>query len=92
MAARVRAWDRAVRHTGHLLMTVHPVGTPDSELPSEGHLGREGHRLVFHWPGPKDAPAARPTSWRRPEAGVDRLAQRSPLAVSHRSVAVKLLP
>ncbi|MFE0704900.1 methyltransferase, FxLD system [Streptomyces sp. NPDC058872] len=55
LAATVRAWDRHVRaddndkHADPLL-TVHPAGTPDDQLPAGHVLDKEHCRLVFQWP------------------------------------------
>ncbi|RPK42941.1 methyltransferase, FxLD system [Streptomyces sp. NBC_01696] len=56
LAACVRDWDRLVRDRGYPPMTVHPVRTPDGELPPGHVLDKPSARLVFRWPG-RDAPA-----------------------------------
>jgi protein-L-isoaspartate(D-aspartate) O-methyltransferase len=50
VAARVRDWNRTVRHTGYPRLTVHPAGTPDHVLPAGHGLDKRASRLVFHWP------------------------------------------
>ncbi|WP_055527449.1 methyltransferase, FxLD system [Streptomyces graminilatus] len=50
VSARVRDWDRAVRHTGYPRLTVHPANAPDRDLPAGHVLDKLTSRLVFHWP------------------------------------------
>lgn len=54
----VRVWDREVRESGYPQMTVHPLGTPDEQLPPGDVLDKPSARLVFQWPGrtPAGAP------------------------------------
>ncbi|MGH3871110.1 MAG: methyltransferase, FxLD system [Pseudonocardiaceae bacterium] len=51
---QIRIWDRDHRHGPGPRLTVHPVGTPDAELPSGLIVGRRHTRMVISWPDPTD--------------------------------------
>ncbi len=56
LAATVRAWDRHARaedNRQHVdpILTVHPAGTPDEQVPPGDNLDKEHGRLVIRWPG-----------------------------------------
>jgi protein-L-isoaspartate(D-aspartate) O-methyltransferase len=50
-AACVQSWNQDVRENGYPPLTVHPAGTPDSQLPPGDVLDKSASRLVFQWPG-----------------------------------------
>ncbi|MFF2144634.1 methyltransferase, FxLD system [Kitasatospora sp. NPDC058190] len=52
LADAVRLWDRHVRGHGYPQLTVHPVTTPDCDLPAGHVLEKRFSRLVFPWRGP----------------------------------------
>lgn len=56
LAATVLSWDRHVRaeyNRQHVdpILTVHPAGTPDDQVPPVDTLDKEHCRLVIRWPG-----------------------------------------
>ncbi|MFD7486982.1 hypothetical protein [Streptomyces mirabilis] len=51
LAATARTWDRNVRDGAKPVLTVHPAGTPDRQLPAGDVLDKPLSRLVFQWPG-----------------------------------------
>ncbi|MGH3694579.1 MAG: methyltransferase, FxLD system [Pseudonocardiaceae bacterium] len=51
---QIRIWDRDHRHGPGPRLTVHPVGTPDAELPSGLVVDRRHTRMVISWPDPTD--------------------------------------
>ncbi|MDR3033120.1 MAG: methyltransferase, FxLD system [Kitasatospora sp.] len=72
LVATVLAWDRHIRAEANdehadPLLTAHPAGTPDDELPAGDVLDKVHYRLVFRWPG-RDAVLPGPVE--RPVAGV----------------------
>ncbi|GGZ95105.1 hypothetical protein ACFOOM_13930 [Streptomyces echinoruber] len=56
LVATVRAWDRHVRAEDNRqyvdpILTVHPAGRPDEQVPPGDLLDKEHGRLVIRWPG-----------------------------------------
>ncbi|MEU5662090.1 methyltransferase, FxLD system [Streptomyces longwoodensis] len=56
LVATVLAWDRHIRAEANdehadPVLTAHPAGTPDDELPAGDVLDKVHYRLVFRWPG-----------------------------------------
>jgi protein-L-isoaspartate(D-aspartate) O-methyltransferase len=48
LAEEIRAWDRVGRPAP--LLSVHPAGTPDIDLPDGLRLEKTHSRLVISWP------------------------------------------
>lgn len=72
LVATVRAWDRHVRtedNDQHVdpVLTVHPAGTPDDQLPAGNVLDKEFCCLVVRWPG-REALPERPVEQRATDA------------------------
>jgi protein-L-isoaspartate(D-aspartate) O-methyltransferase len=51
MAAQIRIWDRDHRPGPGPVLTVHPAGTPDGDLPAGYVLNKRHTTLVLSWPG-----------------------------------------
>ena len=54
-AGQIRAWDREHRHGPGPVLTVHPAGTPASDLPPGHVIGKRHTTMVLSWP--EDSPA-----------------------------------
>ncbi|MCM3883087.1 methyltransferase, FxLD system [Frankia sp. R82] len=65
LAHQIRIWDRDHRHGPDPLVTAHPAGTPDRDLPPGRTLDRPHARITITWPHPDDPDAtfhgSRPT-------------------------------
>jgi len=51
LAGHIRTWDRDHRHGPGPVLTVHPAGTPASDLPAGSVLTRRHSTVVLSWPG-----------------------------------------
>ncbi|MGQ0778099.1 MAG: methyltransferase, FxLD system [Pseudonocardiales bacterium] len=52
LTEQIRSWDRDHRHGPGPHLTVHPAGTPDTELPKGLVIDRRHTRIVISWPDP----------------------------------------
>jgi protein-L-isoaspartate(D-aspartate) O-methyltransferase len=60
LAGHIRTWDRDHRAGPGPVLTVHPAGTPDGDLPS-GHVLRKRHTtMVLSWPEAAPVDAGQP--------------------------------